>query len=56
MASGKPQKAVAVIVANCEAVKLNSTPNWPTILARMPNDSDVTKNDKQLAQRFRCLT
>ena len=50
-ASGKPQKAVAVIVANWEAFRLNSADKGPIIPARIPKDREVTSKARQLAQK-----
>jgi len=48
-ASGKPQKAVAVMVDISDLSKLNCVPHVPNKPALMPNESEVTSNARQLA-------
>ncbi|MNI17848.1 hypothetical protein D3C85_984630 [compost metagenome] len=50
MASGNPQKAVAVMVPSCVALNWKSIPSWFIIPARIPNDSEVTNSARQLDQ------
>ena len=56
-ASGKPQKAVAVIEASSDFVSANVSPRVPRIPARMPNDNEVTRSAKQEATKSlsRCI-
>ncbi len=48
-ASGKPQKAVAVMVDISDLSKLNCVPQVPSNPALMPNEREVTSNARQLA-------